>query len=45
MSDNKSGDDADHLDDDAIITMDDVDYELAEFYRGNRMPNPGDMDD
>ncbi|ELZ13848.1 lipoprotein [Halovivax asiaticus JCM 14624] len=31
--------DADHLDEDAIITMDDVDFELADFYRGNRMPD------
>lgn len=38
--------DADHLAEDAIITMDDVDFELADFYRGNRMPDaPADTDD
>lgn len=30
---------ADHLGDDAIIAADDIDRELAEFYRDNRMPD------
>ncbi|MFC3956956.1 nitrous oxide reductase accessory protein NosL [Halovivax cerinus] len=35
-------DDADHLDADDVLTIDDVDRELAAFYRGGRMPDSDD---